>query len=296
MQSVSRRVVGSLFAGVLLALISADPVAALSQGGPDPLNFDVAGVRLGMPANDAMAALKKFDPKYAVTKKYYAQPFYTYGNAEGQDFNRLVGFDKSTGTWRKIAYLYYLIAERRERVDQCVYTSGEKECGEQQPVDTVIVWVSPIPGQERVIAVQRKATFYKEPHPAIGSLKGGIFAKYPRDQVTYQSEGPDAVSIDWLFDSQRHIMSAASAKRRNRYSTRGALPQDAYAGDGIGLGVNFEPNNQNYGLADSMSITLYDGNALFRSIEQSQATYKALKAKSDAEDVAKSRGQNQPKF
>ncbi len=297
MQTFSRRVIGCAALGVTLAVLSASPMLAQASDGPDPATFDVAGVRLGMTPNDAIAALKKFDGKYVIAKQYYAQPQFTYGNTDGQDIKKLVGFDKSTGTYRSIAYLYNLDAEKIEVVEQCVYTSGERECGEPQPVDTVTVWFSPVPGQERVIAVQRKATFYKEPHPAIVSLKNGVFAKYPKDQATFERQDASGYSVDWVFDAQKRIMSASAAKRKSRYSSDGRLPRNANPGDGIALSVNFGSNDQNAGLADSMSVILFDGNGLFRSIEQSQATYKALKAKADADEINKaSKGQSQTKF
>jgi len=137
MQTFSRRHVGRAVVGTALAVLLAVPAVAQATGGPDPTTFDVAGVKLGMTPNDAIAALKKFDSKYTIAKQYYAQPQFTYGNAEGQDIKRLVGFNKGTGKYESIAYLYNLAAEKRELVEQCVYTSGERECGELQPVDTV---------------------------------------------------------------------------------------------------------------------------------------------------------------
>jgi hypothetical protein len=298
MHIISRRHIGRAAIGTALVALLAVHAVAQATGGPDPATFDVAGVKLGMTPNDAIAALKKFDPKYAIAKQYYAQPQFTYGNTEGQDIKRLVGFNKGTGKYESIAYLYNLAAEKTDLKEQCVQAYHQTVCDKDpSPVDTVTVWLSPVPGQERVIAVQRKATFDKEPHPAIVSLKNGVFAKYPKDQATFEHQDASGYTVDWVFDAQKRIMSAAVAKRKSRYSANGRLPQNANPGDGIGLSVNFESNNQNAGLADSMSVILFDGNGLFRSIEQSQATYRALKAKADADEINKaSKGQSQTKF
>ena len=46
-----------------------------------------------------------------------------------------------------------------------------------------------------------------------------------------------------------------------------------------------------------MAITLFNGDALYKSIGQTQATYKALKARADAKGIDKaSKGQSQTKF
>ena len=300
MQTFSRRLVGQTAAGALLALFLAVPAVAQTAGGPDPMTFDVAGVRLGMTPNDAIAALKRFDPRYVITKQYYAQPLMLYGNDQGRDIKRLADSEK------RVAYLYDLAVEKDEQKQECdrdtgpgTVRGGSKMSCWMSPhaVETMTVWFSPVPGQERVIAVQRKAPFEKQPLPAIASLKQGIFAKYPRDQITFESdEGYGGYQVDWIFDFQRRIMSASSARRRNYAPARGDVPQQAHGGDGIGLSVRFGAYNQNAQLADSMSVTLYDGNALYRSIEQSQATYNALKARADAEDANRSRGQTQTRF
>lgn len=297
MQTYSRRAVGRTAAGLALSLFLASPAAAQAVGGIDPATLDLAGVRLGMSVNDAIAALKKFDGKYAITKQYYAQPLFTFANLEAKELKDIPKPDQ------RFAFFYSLSVVKTEMKKECQwlddpYASQNHNVCTMEPhaIETVMVWFSPTPGQEHVIAVQRKVPFEKDPLPAIVSLKNGIFAKYPKDQVTYQSDEAYGVCFDWLFDSQRRILSEASAARKNRHATNGELPRNAYAGDGLALSVAFAPNRQNCSLADSMSITLYDGNALYRSTEQAQATYKALKAKADAEDVSHSKGQNQPKF
>ncbi|MDR3527657.1 MAG: hypothetical protein P4L57_10275 [Rhizomicrobium sp.] len=248
-----------------------------------------------MTVNDAIAALKKFDPKYVITKKYYAQPLSSFGG-EAYDMKDLPTFDA------RLAYFYSLSAVKSEQQKKCEYmrvglSRSEMVCStEPHTTETVIVWVSPVPGQERVIAVQRKVPFEKEPLPAIASLKNGVFAKYPHDQAIYEKDEAAADTVEWAFDAQRRIISAASAKKRRHYTSNGELPSQADASSGIGLSVMLDPSNQNVGLATKMYIALFDGAALYKSSEQATATYKVLKAKADAADVNKSKGQNQTKF
>ncbi len=270
MQTFSRRLVGRTAVGAVLALCLAVPAVAQGAGGLDPAALDVAGVGLGMTPNDAISALKRFDPKYAITKRYYAGPRFTFANADAQDIKQISTSDQ------RFAYLYNLSAVKSEQKKQCDYVGTDLDTGKvlgnggydchmkPHAIETVIVWLSPVPGQERVIAVQRKAPFETKPLPAIVSLKQSIFAKYPKDQVTYENQDASGYSVDWIFDPQKRIMSASSAKGRRYYPAKGEVPQQAHGGDGIGLSVMFGALNQNAGLADSMSITLYDGNGLYR--------------------------------
>ena len=298
MQTFSRRLVGQTAVSAVLALCLVLPATAQGAGGLDPTALDVAGVRLGMTPNDAIAALKRFDPKYVITKQYLAQLLMTYGD-QAHDMKEIADSDK------KIAFLYNLAVEKDEQKQECDENTGpgtvrggsKMQCWmTPHAIESITVWFSPVPGQEHVIAVQRKIPFEKQPFPAIVSLKSSLFAKYPKDQATYETQEATGYSVDWIFDSQKRIMSASAAKRRSYYPNHGSVPQQAHGGDGIGLSAMFSAYSQNAGLADGMSVTLFDGNGLYRSIEQTQATYNALKAKADAADVSRSKGQPQPRF
>ena len=157
--------------------------------------------------------------------------------------------------------------------------------------ETIGVWFSPVPGQERVIAVQRKKTFHKKAGTPMAALKGGVFSKYPKDQVSCEKQDAYWYTADWQFDAKNRI------KRKCSSGNRGDFPSTVYLGDGIGLSIIFNSNNINTGLADNMAITLFNGDALYKSIGQTQATYKALKARADAKGIDKaSKGQSQTKF
>ena len=288
MQMFSRRFLGQAAGGAALVLLFVPPVAAQTAGGLDPYRLDVAGVKLGMTPNDAIAALKKFEPKYVIAKRYFEKPQFMFGNTEGKDIKDIDD--------KRVAYFASLAAEKDEQKKICSIRPPYGCYTEPHAVETVTVWFSPVPGQERVIAVQRKAPFEKDPLPAVVSLKSSIFAKYPKDQATYENQDASGYSVEWAFDAQKRIRPASAGKRRSYSPSRGGLPNQVNEGDGFGLSVMFGSTNQAVGLAGNMSVSLYDGNALYKSVAQAQATYKTLKAKADTAEVDRSKGKSQPKF
>lgn len=288
MQMFSRRFLGQAAGGAALVLLFVPPAAAQTAGGLDPYRLDVAGVKLGMTPNDAIAALKKFEPKYVIAKRYVETPQPLFGTTEAKDIKAIDD--------KRVAYFFNLAAEKDEQKEICSIYPPYHCYSEPHAVETVTVWFSPVPGQERVIAVQRKMPFEKKPLPAVVSLQSGIFSKYPKNQATYENQDASGYSVEWTFDSQRRIRPAAAGKKRSYAPSRGGLPFQVNEGDGFGLSVMLGSTNEAVGLAGSMSISLYDGNALYKSAEQSRATYKTLKAKADAAEVEKSKGKSQPKF
>jgi hypothetical protein len=63
------------------------------------------------------------------------------------------------------------------------------------------------------------------------------------------------------------------------------------------LNVVFLSNNQNNQIAASVSQTLYEANGLFKSSEQSNSAYEALKAQADAKQLDQSKkGADPTKF
>ena len=257
----------------------------------DPATLDVAGVRLGMTVDEAIAGLKSFDPVLPIKKRYSTNPFSSYAS-DGKDMSEIYEADKST------AYFNDLYAIKGAPVQQCekmTDTNRMPRCFDRHPDDeeVVKVWFSHVPGQERVIAVQRTKTFYKDPKPAIASLKEGVFSKYPKEQITYEIQGGWVGTIGWAFNSKRRLVSSATAKQKRIENTSG-LPGTVRPGDEIVLNVVLSGNNINNQIADKVQVTLSDDDALYKSIEQAKATYAALKAQVDAKQVekaAKSAGQ-----
>jgi hypothetical protein len=260
----------------------------------DIATLDVAGVKLGMTADEAIAGLKNFDPGLAVKRRYLTGPSFFYGS-DGKDLTEIYEADKST------SYFNDLYATKGATKRECDNTADRNRllrCSDRHIDDEEVikVWFSPIPGQERVIAVQRSKTFYKDPKPAVASLRDGVFAKYSREQNTYEIQRGWVGTVGWLFDSKKRIISSAAAKSK-RIETTGGLPGSVNPGDGIALNVVFNGNSGNNQIADSVLVTLSDGDALNKSVEQAKATYAALKAQVDAKQIEKAtKSSNQTKF
>jgi hypothetical protein len=259
----------------------------------EPGNFDVAGVKIGMTLDEAAAAIKAFDPGFTITKRYLSRPGIPYG-ADGDAIDNIPLSDRST------SYLDSLYAIKGAATQECrpMIPGATPQCFDRHPDDeeVVKVWFARIPGQERVIAVQRAKTFYKEPKPAIAALKDGVLAKYGKDQFTYDTSEGWTETISWIFDGRRRLISAESA-RSKRIGNIGGLPRLVNAGDGITLNVVFTGNNRNNQIAESFLVTLADGDGLFKSVDQSKAAYAALKARANALELEKaSKTQSQTKF
>jgi hypothetical protein len=272
---------------------------AVAQTGLDPATVEVAGVRLGMTPDEAAAALKAFDPAFTITKQYLDHPLFHLFGQVGQP---LATFSPAIGRARP-AYFNDLSATKGQAVVDCHHQSDPRQCTETHPDDeeTITVWFSLVPGQERVIAVERSKRFYKEPHPTIASLMEGVFAKFPKDQISQEQNGWNgaAYTADWLFDSRNRPLSKATAaiKTRGRNQPWGKLPGGAMAGDGKGLSVAFWGDNQNHEIALSIDMVLYDSDALYKSGAQSQAAFAAAKARVDAAEGEKAAGSpSQTKF
>lgn len=278
-----------------LAVIPSARAQTTAGAAFDPAALDVAGVRLGMTVDEAATGLKGFDPTFAVTKRYLQGPTSGFGG-EGTPLDQIAESDRST------SYLNDFYAIKGEATQVCRPVNpgiaGPADCNARHDDDEEIVriWFSHVPNGERVIAVQRQKTFYKEPKPTVVSLRDSVFAKYAKDQITYDTKDGWNETMSWLFDVRRRLMSRETARRKN-IRNFGGLPQFAGPSDGIDLNVVLQGNNRNNLIADSLLVTLFDGSTLYKSIAEGQAEYKALKARADAIQAQKAaKSQSQTKF
>ena len=303
---------------------------AKAQGDPkptglDPASIDVAGVNLGMTPDEAIASLKKFNSHFQIRKLYRTNPnsYWDDTGATSEMFDHkgvsYCGDNKSNcgSQYKSLAYLNALGAVDfgNEKIDiwkivpSC--DSGWHNCFMHCKVDNflddVMVWFSPIPGKERVIAVVRIKEFEKK-QPTVDSLKVELFKKYPEVLATYQRQKTGSgYFIGWLFDSDRRLMSSERAKSNgqfydpNSYDPSGAgafpTPGSASEGDGVCLRFAFYSTYNNDGIVRQMAISLLNGDGLSKSIAQSQTTFDELKAKADAKEVEKaSKSQSKTNF
>ena len=280
-----------LIAGLALVLCLIAPLAAQTasaQPGLDPATFDVAGVKLGMTPDEANAGLKAFDAGFSITKRYLSGPGIPYG-AEGVAIDSIGPQYKSTSYFDSLYATKGVAKQQCDKLMRCMNVFTDDE-------ETVKIWFSRIPGQERVIAIQRAKTFHQEPKPVLATLKDGVLAKYGKEQVTYDTKVWQVNTISWLFNSRRRLISNTAAKSKGIFNG-GGLPGTVNAGDGIRLNAVLTGDSGNNQIAQSLQITLADGDGLYKSVDQSKATYAALKARSDAVEVEKAaKGQSQTKF
>ena len=276
MKMIARTAFSLFFAVIAANAIGSKPADA--QSADDPTSFDVSGVKLGMTPDEAADAIAAFDPTFKTTKKYLAIPMPQYG-FDGESLDHIAPPDNA------VAYLTALVALKGEPKFTCP-NSNPRECYQSfdEDEDTIRVAFSRVPGQEKVIAVQREKIFHKEPLPAIATLKAGIFGKYPQTEITYQFKYGFSDTTGWLFDARKRILNAAAFKGKNMRPF-GGLPGTVKAGDGYGLNAIFVSDNHNNQIAQSFSVTLFDSSALYNSVAQAKAAFDQLRGKANAKQV-----------
>ena len=294
MAILSRDILREGLLGLVLALCLVSLALAQTSSPPqiNPGSLDVTGVKLGMTPDQAIAALSKFDPSFVIEKDYEGSSSQEYGD-NGQPLNQLPttysGYSLPAGD------AFYVHIYALDETPAC--TGAVLTCLESQPAsyDQVDVWLSPVPGQERVIAVMRTKHYNQSNTallPPLTSLETAIFNKYPKTFTMQNTSG--TYTVDWLFDAKRRLISPSRATELNLNSWNGSLPTSASAGDGIGLSLKIDIDSVNSGLADSFSIALYDANALYQFSGQLTSLYQAAKAKLDAAAIANA-AKNAPK-
>jgi hypothetical protein len=277
---------------------SAPPQAA------DPHNLDIAGVKLGMTVDETIAALEKANPKYTVTKLYWASKVNTFGLggvplADVQNTNTGMGETLTTN----FAFLTGIVAE-----------NGQPPCGQNiptfvpnnpsnyndfpcsnsnitAPYDVIDIWFSPVPGQEKTIAIVRYNSYYtgslQGNFPSVAATKSAIFTKY---SSVPSIADPGGEEFDWFFDGRGRFISADRVKELQSAGQNpppelgGGLPRSTSPGDGITLSVVIEgPISGTSDSLGALESSLVDGNGLYLSVAQGEATYEAQKAKMDAQ-------------
>jgi len=165
--------------------------------------------------------------------------------------------------------------------------------------EAVTVFLLPVPGKERVIAVLREKKFVKEPHPATQVLVQAVKQKL-RVAETYNRSNQLGPVLGWQFDPKGTLMSSTLAKKIGALEAAGGFPLEVRPTDGSAASVKVAShggNNVSSQIADQLYMSLYDGAALFQSVGLSKSTYEALKAKADAAAVGEaSKSKSNTKF
>jgi len=174
--------------------------------------LDVAGVKLGMTREEATAALKAFDPQGGFHKPpvSYALPAHDIWSAKPD----LIFFNHD------LQALGTLPAEQQAMLGDCAFNMPTCKRGDSESVDkllletlsaprVVTVWLSPVPGKEKVVAVSSTTAFIK-PVPTVADLGNQVAKQYgqPPSFIKDTSDGPWFV---WKFDPRGRLMDKAQA-------------------------------------------------------------------------------------
>ncbi len=244
-----------------------------------------------MTVDETVAALQKFDPKFKIIKNYWANNVAAAGQTGTplQNLSAFVGLqgEDPQPLTAKFAFLNDLVAEIATPLCVSEPLNSGDPCApvlDQRENDIVQVWFVPIPGQERVIAIQRTQEYPDDPadDPAYAAVVSAIFSKYPAPPSISQTDGYQY--FDWIYDAKGNFLSPDRIRELHNAgkavpeALQGGLPE-ASAGDGITLSFSLNSNGQNSTTVSKIMSSLSDGNALFLATAQGQATFDAQKAK-----------------
>jgi hypothetical protein len=261
--------------------------AAHAQSAPvTTSDFDIAGVKLGMTVDQAVAALQAFGPHYTIIKNYWQNDFTSFGQT-GTPKDHLNQGDLKPS----FAFLTDLVAE--EGTYPCPYGATPDQPCSDKPYDTVHLWFSPVIGQERVIGIQRANSFYigngqnygdTSKEPATSAVMAALTKKY--SIPSYSQTASNFPEYDWVFDAKGRLISPARASELHLSTQFGAgFPSSVSSGDGVTLSVVLT-TAAGPTLVQQIDSSLFDGDALYNSVAQGHDTYESQEAKMNAQDAA----------
>lgn len=282
---------------------TAGSASASPYDGSETAALDVAGVKLGMTPEQAIAALKAYDSGLFFSKRYSDDPKTSYGAGQPDScvkgpIRLFVGIKAAKGTT-------FLAGQKTE--DYMRRDTGYYGCAEDSvllPGDDgvlISVYLSPTPGNHRVIAVSLHEKF-KSPRP-VSSIVATIQQKYPKD-ITESDQNAQAQWFSWRYDPRMRLMAKAAALRgwqssMNAYhvadfSSDGALPGMAYEGDGVAIDAAVDSTNENHELTNEFGVILYDEGALYRFNQDASQLFDALKSQKDNQELEHARQHDAP--
>ena len=287
MRQASKAAVFNVLSGIAFGLFGLH--AANAQTAPVTVSdFDVAGVKLGMTVDQAVAALQAFDSHYTIAKNYWQNDYTAYGQT-GTPLNELGQGDLKPS----FAFLTDIVAGK-----DCSFSSGggTNPCGSYKPYDYVHIFFSPVIGQERVITIQRTTSFYQalaatgnedtSQEPATSAVTAALTKKY--SVPSYAQPATNFPEMDWAFDAKSRLISPARAQQLgldSHYS--GGYPGSVSSTDGVTMSVQLTLSSTGPTLVQDITTTLFDGAALYNSVTQGHNTYESQDAKMNAQDAAR---------
>lgn len=284
---------GKLLSFPIAIFLGAGVAAAVPPPpGVDPGTLDVAGVKIGMTADEAANALKGFDAGYSVAQRFFERDA-RFG---------YYGLPIEEITTKEAAVLVGLHATKDDGADH----------------EEVYIYLSPIAGKERVILVSRAKQFGQP--QLVTNIAEGIFSKYPKDTTFDRPPSSHEKSrmIGWRFDGRGRVMSAKVAQQEGLdrgisyrdyvkpaaprqftindlgraavlggggggsapgYGLFPQLPQTVMSNGGIALDVTIGTPSDNLALANGFGVILYQGSSVFEFNDQASAACKQKKDK-----------------
>jgi hypothetical protein len=282
----------------LITLDQGEATAAAAHapaGAPDSsdagafASLDVAGVRLGMTPEQAIAALKAFDSSFVLSKRYLTDRDVRHITEQTDEFPVIHG---QTGEPEECAktsdfrlFSGILAAESTAFIWGKTNGRGYLGCwidATIQPADepkAVYVCLSPELGNHRVIGVALRTKF-KTP-TKVESVLDSVLKKYPSDftaSYSHNAESSNLVSYQcrfWRFDARGRTMSETVARQSGLLGLErsyGELPSQVREGAGVGIDLQILASG-NHDLAQEFGIALYDESALYDFNGQAKAAF-----------------------
>jgi hypothetical protein len=258
--------------------------------GAGPLaTLDVAGVKLGMTAEQAIAALKSFDANLVFSKRYLTERDVTAIMGQAIESSTVRGKtgepDECAKTSDFHAFTGILAAESTAFIWGKTSGRGYVGCwldATQQPADepvSVYVQLTPDPGNHHVIGVSMRKKF-GAPAP-MQTVLDSVLQKYPSDSTasySHNAENNNLVSYQcrfWRFDANGRTLAETAARTNgllglDRYD--GELPSHAIEGASVGIDLQILAA-ANRGLVQEYGIAMYDENALYQFNAQVKTIY-----------------------
>ncbi|HQT76315.1 MAG: hypothetical protein B7Z80_10830 [Rhodospirillales bacterium 20-64-7] len=219
-----------------LLLVASLPLALPAHAQTaDPATLDVAGVHLGMTPDEAIAALKAYDPTAEIVDlrkgafdngtlimKQIPWPS-TDGLVGNTIWNSSYGIVALSPDFRK-----QMEANQRASVEEqkCYGRSSSEfqSCtndvnkrmnehgnGDVGQLRVTVAWLAPVPGQEKVIAVSTNIGFVG-PVPTVAATLAALKQRYAMP-FTKEQKINDGPIVWWKFDPRNRLMSQRDAER-----------------------------------------------------------------------------------
>jgi hypothetical protein len=280
-----------------------------TAGAVNPSDIDVAGVKLGMTIPQALEALKKFDAWPVISERYssYAHD-YNFRRTDSRLFGDTGFSQKCPKATNPIRYRVAIIAAKGPRLylrrvneysatpSECVWGGKPSSTVPGADPEEVLVFLSPTPGTEHVIAVVRLRSFQN--HPTVDSVVESAMSKYPSGYFTSIVKQDSIFARFWRFDPSGRTMSMQEAKEAQAFID---ADENYEIGD-AGSAAMFLPSTtrgevrhldllvrreKNRDIAQSFLVRLYDEKGLWDFEAEAQLVYKSQRDKLDKADVDK---------